>query len=56
MIAPTQIAQQLVEWTDPSKLVPMENTTVDELAHFDLAIDLLKELYKRPSSLPVSIL
>ncbi|RIB19281.1 nuclear condensing complex subunit [Gigaspora rosea] len=46
-VPPLQIAQQLVDWTDPFKVVKLEQTeeTIDYGSHAELAISVIKELF-----------
>ncbi|OAV89055.1 hypothetical protein PTTG_08565 [Puccinia triticina 1-1 BBBD Race 1] len=46
MLSPSQIALQLVDWTDPSKVVVLPGCKVDWELHLDAAIDILKNLYR----------
>ncbi|EFP74365.2 hypothetical protein PGT21_033556 [Puccinia graminis f. sp. tritici] len=46
MLSPSQIALQLVDWTDPSKVVVLPGCKVDWDLHLDAAIDILKNLYR----------
>ncbi|GBC05482.1 hypothetical protein RclHR1_06250004 [Rhizophagus clarus] len=47
MVPPLQIAQQLIDWVDPSKVVKSEQNeeTRDYGAHAEIAIDIIKELF-----------
>ncbi|CAI2182005.1 16196_t:CDS:10 [Funneliformis geosporum] len=47
LIPPMQIAQQLIDWTDPFKVVKSEQNeeVIDYGAHADIAIDIIKELF-----------
>lgn len=45
MVTPVAIAQQMIDWTDPRKLVKVEEE-MDECLHADLAIAILKEAIK----------
>lgn len=47
MVAPPQIATQLLDWTDPQKAVHGETVKVDDLVHFDLAMDIVKDLLSK---------
>ncbi|CAG8638769.1 14909_t:CDS:10, partial [Funneliformis caledonium] len=46
-IPPMQIAQQLIDWTDPYKVIKSEQNeeVIDYGAHADIAIDIIKELF-----------
>ncbi|RIB19265.1 nuclear condensing complex subunit [Gigaspora rosea] len=46
-VPPLQIAQQLVDWTDPFKVVKLEQTeeTIDYGSHAELAISVIRELF-----------
>ncbi|GAA5984097.1 hypothetical protein JCM11641_000312 [Rhodosporidiobolus odoratus] len=46
MVTPLQIGSQLVEWTDPQKALVAEATKPDETIQLDLAIKMVKALYK----------
>ncbi|KAI9600933.1 hypothetical protein H4Q26_000727 [Puccinia striiformis f. sp. tritici PST-130] len=46
MLPPSQIALQLVDWTDPSKVVVLPGCKVDWELHLDAAIDILRNLYR----------
>ncbi|CAB5130028.1 unnamed protein product [Rhizophagus irregularis] len=48
MIPPLQIAQQLIDWADPSKVVKSEQNEeiIEYGAHADIAIDIIKELFR----------
>ncbi|BGP19048.1 hypothetical protein JCM10213_009242 [Rhodosporidiobolus nylandii] len=46
MVTPLQIGSQLVDWTDPQKALEAENVKPDETIHVDLAIKMVKALYK----------
>lgn len=46
MLSPSQIALQLVDWTDPSRVVVLPGCKVDWELHLDAAIDILKDLYR----------
>ena len=46
MIAPLQLGQLLIDWTDASKFVGLEEDTTDFApVHVELAIDIMKALY-----------
>ncbi|KZT57283.1 putative mitotic chromosome condensation-related protein [Calocera cornea HHB12733] len=44
MISPSQIGMQLVDWTDPEKVVEINDVKADHSIHIDVAIELLKYL------------
>ncbi|KZO96900.1 putative mitotic chromosome condensation-related protein [Calocera viscosa TUFC12733] len=46
MITPSQIGMQLVDWTDPEKVVEINGMKADDSIHVDVAIELLKYLLK----------
>lgn len=48
MVTPLQVGLQLVEWTDPNKVV--NESEADWSIHLDLAIDLVKALFKSEES------
>ncbi|KAG0147863.1 hypothetical protein CROQUDRAFT_90996 [Cronartium quercuum f. sp. fusiforme G11] len=45
MLSPSQISVQLVDWTDPSKVVILPGCQVDWEVHLDAAIEIVKNLY-----------
>ncbi|KAG9299295.1 hypothetical protein G9A89_013943 [Geosiphon pyriformis] len=47
MISPLQIAQQLVDWTDPNQIVKSESNSeeIDYGLHGDIAVEILKALF-----------
>ncbi|KAI8454387.1 nuclear condensing complex subunit [Phakopsora pachyrhizi] len=46
MLSPIQIAMQLIDWTDPSKVVELPGCQVDWEIHLDTAIEIIKNLYR----------
>ncbi|GAA5893397.1 hypothetical protein JCM5296_004865 [Sporobolomyces johnsonii] len=46
MVTPLQIGSQLVDWTDPQKAADAEGVQPDETIQVDLAINMVKALYK----------
>ncbi|KZT61424.1 hypothetical protein CALCODRAFT_506217 [Calocera cornea HHB12733] len=44
MISPSQIGMQLVDWTEPKKVVEVNDVKADHSIHIDVAIELLKYL------------
>ncbi|GAA5857357.1 hypothetical protein JCM8547_002238 [Rhodosporidiobolus lusitaniae] len=46
MVTPLQIGSQLVDWTDPQKSLKAEGVKPDETIQVDLAIRMVKALYK----------
>ncbi|POY70728.1 hypothetical protein BMF94_6138 [Rhodotorula taiwanensis] len=46
MVTPLQIGSQLVDWTDPQKVIDSEGIEPDETVQVDLAIRTLKALYR----------
>lgn len=45
MLSPAQISVQLVDWTDPSKVVVLPGCEVDWEVHLDAAIEVIKTLF-----------
>lgn len=50
MVSPTHLTNQLLDWTDPQKAVATEGNEVDDSIQVDLAVELLKEIYKLTKS------
>ena len=50
MVSPQQLANQLLDWTDPQKAVSTDGATVDETIQVDLAIEILKNIYNETRS------
>lgn len=48
MVTPLQVGLQLIEWTDPNKA--LKQNSADWSIHLDLAIDLVKSLFKSEES------
>ncbi|BGO88973.1 hypothetical protein NBRC10512_005103 [Rhodotorula toruloides] len=46
MVTPLQIGSQLVDWTDPQKVIESDSIQPDETIQADLALKMLKALYK----------
>ncbi|BGP22271.1 condensin complex subunit 3 [Rhodotorula toruloides] len=46
MVTPLQIGSQLVDWTDPQKVIESDTVQPDETVQVDLALKMLKALYK----------
>ncbi|KAJ1031134.1 hypothetical protein NDA18_002353 [Ustilago nuda] len=45
MVTPTQVGLQLLDWTDPDKIMMGPGRTRDETVHVDVAIELIKAMY-----------
>ncbi|SJX60507.1 related to Condensin complex subunit 3 [Sporisorium reilianum f. sp. reilianum] len=45
MVTPTQVGLQLLDWTDPDKVMMRPGQVRDEAVHVDVAIDLIKAMY-----------
>ncbi|GAA5979389.1 hypothetical protein JCM10908_002905 [Rhodotorula pacifica] len=52
MVTPLQIGSQLVDWTDPQKVIESEGIEPDEIVQVDLAIRMLKALYRAEDKEP----
>ncbi|GAA5998124.1 condensin subunit YCG1 [Rhodotorula paludigena] len=46
MVTPLQIGSQLVDWTDPQKTIDADHVQPDETIQVDLAIKMVKALYR----------
>ncbi|KAL4072446.1 nuclear condensing complex subunit [Scleroderma yunnanense] len=46
MVSPAQIAGMFVDWTDPQKVFDVQGQKVDDDTHVDLAVDIMKVLFK----------
>ena len=44
MISTLQFGQQLIDWTDPTKVIGADNTETSPV-HVNLAVDILRALY-----------
>lgn len=45
MVTPMQVGLQLLDWTDPDKVMMVAGRVRDETVHVDVAIDLIKGMY-----------
>ncbi|CDS02070.1 hypothetical protein [Sporisorium scitamineum] len=45
MVTPTQVGLQLLDWTDPEKVMMRPGQVRDETVHVDVAIELIKAMY-----------
>ncbi|KIS72037.1 condensin subunit YCG1 [Mycosarcoma maydis] len=45
MVTPTQVGLQLLDWTDPDKVMTRAGQVRDETVHIDVAIELIKAMY-----------
>lgn len=45
MVTPTQVGLQLLDWTDPDKVMMGPGRVRDETVHVDVAIELIKAMY-----------
>ncbi|EST10071.1 Nuclear condensin complex subunit 3, C-terminal domain protein [Kalmanozyma brasiliensis GHG001] len=45
MVTPTQVGLQLLDWTDPDKVMMRPGQVRDENVHVDVAIELIKAMY-----------
>ncbi|SPO20133.1 related to Condensin complex subunit 3 [Ustilago trichophora] len=45
MVTPAQVGLQLLDWTDPDKVMMRPGTVRDETVHVDVAIELIKAMY-----------
>ncbi|GAA5865849.1 hypothetical protein JCM3774_003117 [Rhodotorula dairenensis] len=52
MVTPLQIGSQLVDWTDPQKVIDTEGIEPDETVQVDLATKMIKALYRAEEKEP----
>lgn len=45
MVTPTQVGLQLLDWTDPDKVMMVPGRVRDETVHVDVALELIKAMY-----------